>query len=496
MNWLPHDGETRDISRAFAPSKRQGTHRAALAGRYSSGVAAAEQKTGLIHPGARMFGKPRDAAPQWAGAAAQQPQSQPQPQRGGDPRASFTPIHQLILDGKAAELLEALVRVRGGADGERSLAAQLAAEDDGGCTPLMRAAFTGSVPVVRALLAFGADAGAVSTKTQRTALHEAASATHDNPSLGGLLLGAGCDPERRALVNGRTALEITRLKIGPDGHVGSSAMTAQLGPLVRANHYQAMDRSGIWIYEAEVAALRHIVTVVGLVRGLQKHAELMASVAALHIDLYAMLQQYGVENAVGTAFEHIEAHQGAQALAGAGAPGAAPKQQPPAASLVPGTVIYVVGKGRGVYRGGASQLSAAEMAGSGEFGAGSSNNYVVEYANGITQEVILDRAEWSVVSDHNRPAPLGPVRPATGDVLSATQQLRYRGGPLEAVAADGAQQHQQQGVSFGGADVIEISSSRTPTEEASSVSVSLAGDSLDEFHQVHSPRQHQYQQQQ
>jgi hypothetical protein len=454
MSRLPHDGERRDLGSAFSPLNRSppGRRQRTVAARLGE---AAAQPAGMMHPAGSIFGKPKEAVGRWVPDDALAAPAE----RPGAPH-TFTPIHELVLDGREQELVDELCRVERAHGGRERLAQLLASEDDGGCTPLMRAAFDGSVSTVRALLAMGADANAVSARTQRTALHEAASGTHDNPAVSGLLLGAGTDPEVRALVNGRTALDITRLKIGPDGHVGSSAITAQLAPLVRESLYRRMDRSSIQHYDAEVAALRHIVEVVGLAKGLAKHAELMAAVDELHVDLHAMIQRDGVEGGVATCFEHAEAV--ARARVEASAPSHA------AASLLPGTVIFVVGKGRGVYKGGASQLSAAEMAGSGEFGTHREANHSVEFASGITQQVQLDKTEWSRVND--LPKRAGPVRrdPVRQPVPSSERSGHYPANDSSSSSSSSS----AHGTSSG---------SGPPMMGSSRVS-----DSLDEFREVSS----------
>eukprot|EP01043_Picozoa_sp_COSAG02_P045657 COSAG02_NODE_4201_length_5632_cov_5.111874_1_plen_310_part_00 len=217
--------------------------------------------------------------------------------RMGRKPVRFTVLHGMVTDvGRESELVAELHRIRTG-QGHRALQQLLDQEDEGGCTPLMRAAYQGSTDNVRALLAVGADASAVSSRTRRTALHEAASSVHDNPEVSGLLLGAGCDPNQKATVNGRTALEITKLKIGPDGHLGSSLITAQLAPLARSNGVNGMDRSGFRNFEGEVVALRHIASTLDLPRALKRHAELMTGVREFGLDLLGMIEQEGVENA-------------------------------------------------------------------------------------------------------------------------------------------------------------------------------------------------------
>lgn len=389
MNWLPaHDGERRDPANAFSPLNRSPPGRRQVSGRSGHPQAAV---AGQMHPENTIFGKPKEDIGRWLSTA--------EPQAPCPSVELFTSIHELVLDGKEQALVAELCRIER-EEGREKLAQLLAYEDEGGCTPLMRAAFTGSIASVRALLGMGADVNATSTKTQRTALHEAASAAHDNVGVSGLLLGAGADPEKRAILNGRTALDITRLKIGADGHVGTSAITGQLSKLVRENQYRTMDRTGIEHFDAEVAALRHIVTVVGLAKGLARHAQLMAAVDDLHVDLTAMIKRDGVETAVATTFEHIEAAERAKADA------IAPIHS--AASLVPGTVIYVVGKGRGVYRGGAQHLSATERSGTGEFSTGRKTRHDVEFASGITQSLELDHVQWSRVDDATKRT--GPVQ--------------------------------------------------------------------------------------
>ncbi|MDA8532004.1 ankyrin repeat domain-containing protein [bacterium] len=350
-----------------------------------------------MHPENTVFGKPKEAVGRWLLPGG--PEPEPASRHGESP--AFTPIHELVLDGGSKEqaLVAELCRIDR-EEGHARLMQALASEDEGGCTPLMRAAFNGSAHSVRALLAMGADANAISTKTHRTALHEAASGAHDSVSVSGLLLGAGANPETRALLNGRTALDITRLKIGADGHVGSSAITGQLAPLVRENQYRPMNRAGIERYDAEVAALRHVVEIVGLARGLAKHTQLMAAVDELQVDLPAMIRRDGVEAAVATTFEHAEAAARAKADA------TTPSQS--AASLLPGTVIYVAGKGRGVYKGGAQHLSQSERFGSGEFSTDRNARHDVEFASGITQSVQLDQIQWSRVDEI--PKRSGPVR--------------------------------------------------------------------------------------
>eukprot|EP01043_Picozoa_sp_COSAG02_P070255 COSAG02_NODE_12368_length_1557_cov_1.279835_1_plen_140_part_10 len=99
------------------------------------------------------------------------------------------------------------------------------------------------------------------------------------------------------MVNGRTALEITKLKIGPDGHLGSSPIAAQLAPLVRSSQFHAMDRSGFRVFEGEVVALRHIASTLDLPHALKRNAELMTGVREFGLDLLGMIEQDGVENA-------------------------------------------------------------------------------------------------------------------------------------------------------------------------------------------------------
>lgn len=212
----------------------------------------------------------------------------------------FTVLHGLVTEfGRESELVAELHRIQT-EQGQPALQELLAQEDEGGCTPLMRAAYQGSVDNVRALLAAGADASATSSRTKRTALHEAASSVHDNPEVSGLLLGAGCNPDQKSTVNGRTALEITKLKIGPDGHLGSSPIGAQLALLVRENEWRTMDRSGFRRFEGEVLALRHIVSSLNLLQGLKRHAELMIGVREFGLDLLGMIEQDGVEKACAT----------------------------------------------------------------------------------------------------------------------------------------------------------------------------------------------------
>lgn len=209
----------------------------------------------------------------------------------------FTVLHALATDlGREQALVQELHRIKT-EEGDGALKQLLAQEDENGCTPLMRAAYQGSVDRVRALLAAGADTNAKSTRTRRTALHEAASSVHDNPAVSGLLLGAGCDPDQKSLLNGRTALDITKLKIGPDGHLGSSPIAAQLAPLQRANEWRKMDLSSFRHFEGEIAALRHIVPLMGLEKGLEKHAQLMVGVREFGLDLLGMIEQDGVEKA-------------------------------------------------------------------------------------------------------------------------------------------------------------------------------------------------------
>ena len=218
----------------------------------------------------------------------------------------FTALHGLVMDdGKEQPLVEELQRVAT-QEGAAELARLLACEDEGGCTPLMRAAFQGSVANVRALLAVGADANASSTRTHRTAMHEAACSVHDNPYVSGLLLGAGCDPEQKSLVNGRTCLDITKLKIGPDGQLGSSPITAQLLPMVRENAFREMQKGHIRVFEGEVLALRHIAEVVGIARCMATHEVLMAAVQEYGLDLLGLIEAEGVERAVETAMSYRE----------------------------------------------------------------------------------------------------------------------------------------------------------------------------------------------
>ncbi len=423
MNRLPHDGERRDIGNAFSPLNRSppGRRQRVVSGVFREPHGA---RAGQMHPENTIFGRPKEAVGNWLLPGG--PQPDPASRHANPP--AFTPIHELVLDGKEQALVAELCRI-GREEGHGRLMQVLASEDEGGCTPLMRAAFNGSVLGVRALLAIGADANATSTKTHRTALHEAASGAHDNVDVSGLLLGAGANPETRALLNGRTALDITRLKIGADGHVGTSAITGQLAPLVRENQYRPMNRAGIERYEAEVAAIRHIVSIVGLARGLAKHTELMAAVDELQVDLPAMIRRDGVETAVATTFEHAEAAARAQSDA------TTPSQS--AASLLPGTVIYVAGKGRGVYKGGAQHLSPSERSSTGEFSTDRYARHDVEFASGITQSVQLDRMQWSRVDEV--PVRTGPVR-------------------------------------------------RDPLMGDRSLESSMASDSLDQFREVHSPR--------
>ena len=230
----------------------------------------------------------------------------------------FTLLHGLVAEfGRESELVAELRRIQS-EQGQPALQELLAQEDEGGCTPLMRAAYQGSVDNVRALLAAGADASATSSRSKRTALHEAASSVHDNPEVSGLLLGAGCNPDQKSIVNGRTALDITKLKIGPDGHLGSSPIGAQLAPLVRENEWRAMDRSGFRRFEGEVLALRHLVSSLDLPRGLKRHAQLMIGVREFGLDLLGMIERDGVENACDThartrarthARTHTQAHR-------------------------------------------------------------------------------------------------------------------------------------------------------------------------------------------
>jgi hypothetical protein len=216
----------------------------------------------------------------------------------------FTSLHGLVMEhGQEQLLVQELQRIAMH-EGAGALCQLLAQEDEGGCTPLMRAAHQGSVANVRALLAAGADASASSTRTRRTALHEAACSVHDNPYVSGLLLGAGCDPEQTALVNGRTCLDIAKLKIGPDGRLGSSAIGAQLLPLVRENSSQKVERGHIRVYEGEVKALLYICGLVGVAHGLEKHAELMAAVREYGLDLCGTIQAEGVQQAVETAMSY------------------------------------------------------------------------------------------------------------------------------------------------------------------------------------------------
>lgn len=217
--------------------------------------------------------------------------------RAGRQPPRFTVLHGLVTDGvPASEVVAELDRILR-AGGPEALRQQLAQEDEGGCTPLMRAAYQGNIDTVRALLAAGADANGSSSRTRRTALHEAASSIHDNPAISGLLLGAGCNPDQKSIVNGRTALEITKLKIGPDGHLGSSPIAAQLAPLVRESDFHRMDKSSFRHFEGEVVALRHITSVLGLPNGLKRHGELMTGVREFGLDLLAMIEQDGVEKA-------------------------------------------------------------------------------------------------------------------------------------------------------------------------------------------------------
>ena len=221
----------------------------------------------------------------------------------------FTLLHGLVAEfGRESELVAELHRIQS-EQGQPALQELLAQEDEGGCTPLMRAAYQGSVDNVRALLAAGADASATSSRSKRTALHEAASSVHDNPEVSGLLLGAGCNSDQKSIVNGRTALDITKLKIGPDGHLGSSPIGAQLAPLVRENEWRAMDRSGFRRFEGEMLALRHLVSSLDLPRGLKRHAELMIGVREFGLDLLGMIERDGVENACDThAHTHARTH--------------------------------------------------------------------------------------------------------------------------------------------------------------------------------------------
>lgn len=216
----------------------------------------------------------------------------------------FTELHGLVMDsGREQQLVQELQRIAT-QEGATELQRLLACEDEGGCTVLMRAAYQGSVANVRALLAVGADASATSTRTRRTAMHEVACSVHDNPYISGLILGAGCDPEQKGLVNGRTCMDITKLKIGPDGRLGTSRIHAQLLPMVRENSFKKMGKGHIRGYEGEVLALRHIAEVVGISRCMAKHVELMAAVQEFGLDLLDLIEGEGVERAVEMAMSY------------------------------------------------------------------------------------------------------------------------------------------------------------------------------------------------
>ena len=93
------------------------------------------------------------------------------------------------------------------------MAAALAERDDRGGTPLDRAAECtqpegAAADGVRLLVAAGADATAKNL-IRETALHCAALSGPDDPSLAGLLVGAGCDPAAK-LKYGQTALDFAK----------------------------------------------------------------------------------------------------------------------------------------------------------------------------------------------------------------------------------------------------------------------------------------------
>jgi len=119
--------------------------------------------------------------------------------KGGGPPPQTNALHGFAIDGRADLLVPELYKMQCQEDGggldvlqrTQRLRGLLDAEDEGGCTPLMRAAFQGSMECVRALLGVGADASLVSTITGRSPLHEAVASVHDQPELISLLIVAG-----------------------------------------------------------------------------------------------------------------------------------------------------------------------------------------------------------------------------------------------------------------------------------------------------------------
>ena len=138
------------------------------------------------------------------------------------------------------------------------MAAALPERDGRQCTPLHRAVECtqpegAAAGGVRLLLAVGAGATA-KDRFGSTALHCAAICGPDDPSLAGLLLGAGCDPAAKSSI-GKTALEYAKANDKP-----------RMAALLEAA--EADPEATLASFRAEVAALRRLVGERGLEAGL------------------------------------------------------------------------------------------------------------------------------------------------------------------------------------------------------------------------------------
>eukprot|EP01045_Picozoa_sp_COSAG04_P031464 COSAG04_NODE_5830_length_1481_cov_1.657742_1_plen_258_part_01 len=231
------------------------------------------------------------------------------------------------------------------------MAAALAERDEDGHTSLDRATactqpMGAAAGGVRLLVAAGADATAKNSMYGSTALHLAVESGPDDPSLAGVLLGAGCDPAAK-ISYGWTALDIAKALNKP-----------RMAALLEAT--AADPEATLAPYRAESDAVKQLVADLGLEAGLAVVASEEQRLAAVR----AMTPRY--DAMVVGSLESI-----------ARVAGRADR------NMDEGTRICVAGHGRGAYVGFHKKRIGA-------------NEHTIAFDSGETVVVNLKKERWTV----------------------------------------------------------------------------------------------------